>query len=57
MIAYYFIFDLFSQKMNINSIFMLFLQVSRHRRNHSQHVLKDVIPPLESLVSDYIAPH
>ncbi|XP_029328770.1 rho GTPase-activating protein 15 isoform X3 [Mus caroli] len=22
-------------------------QISRHRRNHSQHVLKDVIPPLE----------
>ncbi|CAO2597537.1 hypothetical protein LEMLEM_LOCUS9043, partial [Lemmus lemmus] len=21
--------------------------ISRHRRNHSQHVLKDVIPPLE----------
>lgn len=24
--------------------------VSRHRRNHSQHALKDVIPPLESLM-------
>ncbi|XP_066883608.1 rho GTPase-activating protein 15 isoform X2 [Kogia breviceps] len=24
--------------------------VSRHRRNHSQHVLKDVIPPLEQLM-------
>lgn len=30
----------------------IFLQISRHRRNHSQHVLKDVIPPLEQLVSD-----
>ncbi|KAF6361055.1 Rho GTPase activating protein 15 [Rhinolophus ferrumequinum] len=24
--------------------------ISRHRRNHSQHVLKDVIPPLEQLM-------
>ncbi|XP_004614139.3 rho GTPase-activating protein 15 [Sorex araneus] len=24
--------------------------VSRHRRNHSQHVLKDVIPPLETVM-------
>ncbi|XP_064340807.1 rho GTPase-activating protein 15 isoform X4 [Camelus dromedarius] len=25
-------------------------EISRHRRNHSQHVLKDVIPPLEQLM-------
>ncbi|XP_054535777.1 rho GTPase-activating protein 15 isoform X3 [Pan troglodytes] len=24
--------------------------ISRHRRNHSQHILKDVIPPLEQLM-------
>ncbi|XP_023370799.1 rho GTPase-activating protein 15-like [Otolemur garnettii] len=24
--------------------------VSRHRRNHSQHILKDIIPPLEQLM-------
>lgn len=30
----------------------IYLQISRHRRNHSQHVLKEVIPPLEQLVSD-----
>ncbi|XP_010619249.2 rho GTPase-activating protein 15 [Fukomys damarensis] len=24
--------------------------ISRHRRNHSQHVLKDIIPPLEQLM-------
>uniref|UniRef100_A0A8D1D1K5 Rho GTPase activating protein 15 n=1 Tax=Sus scrofa TaxID=9823 RepID=A0A8D1D1K5_PIG len=24
--------------------------ISRHRRNHSQHILKDVIPPLEQLI-------
>ncbi|MBZ3885216.1 Rho GTPase-activating protein 15 [Sciurus carolinensis] len=28
----------------------IYLQISRHRRNHSQHVLKDVIPPLEQLM-------
>lgn len=32
----------------------IFLQISRHRRNHSQHALKDVIPPLEQLVSLFL---
>lgn len=34
----------------------ILLQIPRHRRNHSQHVLKDVIPPLEQLVSDPFTP-
>lgn len=34
----------------------ILLQIPRHRRNHSQHVLNDVIPPLEQLVSDSFTP-
>nr|XP_012419735.1 PREDICTED: rho GTPase-activating protein 15 isoform X2 [Odobenus rosmarus divergens] len=38
-----------SKSMILTDVGKVIEPISRHRRNHSQHVLKDVIPPLEQL--------
>uniref|UniRef100_A0A3Q2LFQ2 Rho GTPase-activating protein 15 n=1 Tax=Equus caballus TaxID=9796 RepID=A0A3Q2LFQ2_HORSE len=40
-----------SKSMILTDVGKVAAPISRHRRNHSQHVLKDVIPPLEQLGS------
>uniref|UniRef100_A0A9L0J7T8 Rho GTPase activating protein 15 n=1 Tax=Equus asinus TaxID=9793 RepID=A0A9L0J7T8_EQUAS len=39
-----------SKSMILTDVGKVTAPISRHRRNHSQHVLKDVIPPLEQLM-------
>uniref|UniRef100_A0ABI7ZCE8 PH domain-containing protein n=2 Tax=Felinae TaxID=338152 RepID=A0ABI7ZCE8_FELCA len=39
-----------SKSMILTDVGKVIEPISRHRRNHSQHVLKDVIPPLEQLM-------
>nr|XP_012328882.1 rho GTPase-activating protein 15 [Aotus nancymaae] len=39
-----------SKSMILTDVGKITEPISRHRRNHSQHVLKDVIPPLEQLM-------
>uniref|UniRef100_A0A3Q2HNC0 Rho GTPase activating protein 15 n=1 Tax=Equus caballus TaxID=9796 RepID=A0A3Q2HNC0_HORSE len=39
-----------SKSMILTDVGKVAAPISRHRRNHSQHVLKDVIPPLEQLM-------
>lgn len=39
-----------SQSMILTDIGKVTEPISRHKRNHSQHILKDVIPPLEQLM-------